>query len=250
MVIARQKAMQLADLYPRWDYRQLYGRRAVSIFLALALEALIIVLLLIAAAEHEPKVVPVEPTSFQILPEGKQAATEIKKKVAKAQQRSSASPPVRPAPTPPLPPTPLTLPKMIQLSPDEFASSDISKLPTHGSDSGSTKNSVAAYGPGEGPGGKTLYNAEWYREPTNAELAFYLPHNIGSGTALIACRTVEKYHVEDCESLGENPVGSGLARALRLASWQFLVRPPRIDGKPIVGAWVKIRFDLTTRSVK
>jgi protein TonB len=107
-----------------------------------------------------------------------------------------------------------------------------------------SQGSASAAGPGEGPGGAHLYNAEWYREPTDAELVTYMPHrDVGGGWAMIACKTQDHFHVDDCQELGESPPGSGLARALRQAAWQFLVRPPRIDGKPMIGAWVRIRFD-------
>ena len=101
-----------------------------------------------------------------------------------------------------------------------------------------------AAGAGEGPGGVTLYNAEWVREPSDAELRTYLPRSVAAGSwALIACQTIAHNQVENCAQLGESPRGSGLSKAMRLAAWQFRVRPPRVDGKPMVGAWVRIRID-------
>ena len=169
---------------------------------------------------------------------------------AAAKSAAQAHPIPQPDPVPPKVP-PLAL---IPLSHAEFAAADISKLPSHrndNADNNASGSAAATYGPGDGPGGAHLFNAEWYHEPPRAALASYLPTGAPPGSwAMIACRTVEHYHVEDCQELDESPPGSGLSRALRQAAWQFLVRPPRINGQPLIGAWVRIRFDFTRKGEK
>ena len=175
---------------------------------------------------------------------------------AQAQKRQATQPQ---SPRPVLPPPPVRVPSkawsppegMIFMDSKEFASADLSKIKGTGNSNahGETADSGSDYGPGQGPNGVRLYRAEWYREPSDAELDPYLP---GSGAPLgswaeIACKTIDHYHVEDCQELGESPPGSGLARALRRASWQFLVRPPRKGGKVLVGEWVSIRFNFIKR---
>jgi protein TonB len=165
---------------------------------------------------------------------------------------ASASAPVV---TPPLPvPTESPLPalNLIPLTREQMASADIGRMPRRGPAAGppAPQGGAEAAGGGDGPGGAHLYAAEWVREPTNAEMATYIPRgaNTPGAWAMIACRTVDRFRVEDCREMAESPPGSGLARGLRQASWQFLVRPPRVNGQPLVGSWVRIRFDFTRKS--
>lgn len=168
-------------------------------------------------------------------------------------QQTKHAPPAsqrQPEPTPQPAASPVPTTSFIHLSHADFAAADIAKMPRHreDADDASAQSSASTYGPGEGPGGAHLFNAQWYREPLDAELRPYLSRGAPPNSwAVIACRTVERFHVEDCQELGESPPGSGLARALRQASWQFLVRPPRRNGEPLLGSWVRIRFDFTAR---
>ncbi len=179
---------------------------------------------------------------------------EKEKAAAKQEKTAKASPTARAAVQPPMPPrvvipSPNQVewpPGFIKLSREDLDKGDISKIKGTGRAAAASGDAGGggAQGNGEGPGGAKLYNAEWYREPRDAELAGYLPPGRSPGDwAEIVCRTIERYHVEDCRELGESPRGSGTARALRQAAWQFLVRPPRVDGKPQLGTWVRIHFE-------
>lgn len=149
--------------------------------------------------------------------------------------------PVKPTIAPP--PQPSNRPSpWLEMSKDEMAASDISKLAS--SSSGSAGNSEIV---GRGPNGEALYAAEWAREPSHAELDGYLPHNSIDGFGLIECKTIPNDRVEDCIELDQTP-GSHLASAVRQAAWQFRVRPPRRSGRALVGSWVRIRIDYYSES--
>ena len=126
---------------------------------------------------------------------------------------------------------------------------DLSKVPQ--ADPGPTQ--MAEAGPpdsavvGVAPDGSKLYAAEWQREPTDAELRFYLQKARYAGPGawgLIACRTAPRFKVEDCRPIGESP-GSGMGYAVNEAAWQFRVKPPRVNGDYQVGTWVSIRIHIT-----
>jgi hypothetical protein len=216
-------------------------RRIVAASIVVAFEALLILALLtLGRTQTEPRRVETELTVVSIaMPKSAPAKAERSPAPA-ARRRVAVVPPKKPPQD--LPVQPVPTPNMVAVSKEDFAASDIGKLK-----SASGVGSKAAYGPGEGPGGKTLYPAEWYVEPPHGALAPYLPNGAPEGSwAMIACRTIEHYHVDNCVGLGQSQ--QGLSSALRQAAWQFLVRPPRVDGKPLVGAWVRIRFDFTKHS--
>ncbi len=234
--------MRLAFPHPQMD-----RRRAMALALVLLLHILLVgVLIMLAPPRAYGPAKEHEVTAFNVLPD--------KKPVPKPSLRPKrvAGAPPRPSPRPVV-----TMPQPVKpYSFQPFEMVDITELPNHKADaqaatgtadSGVGSDSTTA--DGTGPGGEPLYNAEWQREPTNAELAYYLPRGAPSGSwALIACRTVQRFKVEDCVELGDSPRGSGLARSIVNAAWQFRVKPPRVGGRALVGSWVKIRIDFSTKN--
>jgi protein TonB len=240
-------AAWLAGLDERWPGAR---RRAVGIAVALALEAGMI-LLLLTLGEKGPgskrgeealatfSVAPDEPPA----PEPPQP-TPKKPMPAAAQMRRTEAPAL------PIPVPTSTPPALIPLSKDTLASSDIApQKPRAVIRPGDPIGPAAPSSPGDsqriagsGPHGEPLYAARWYTEPGPAELAGYLSTATSPGYALINCRTVPDFRVEDCVLVDEYPGGAGLGRAVLAAAWQFRVRPPRVGGRSLVGEWVRIRI--------
>ena len=233
------------------------GRRAGGIALALLMEGLLALALLTltpAITRHEEAEMAVFSFDAEPMPDPQPDAPQPKAKAAQSARQPDVQPP-EPKETPP-PPTPP--PPLIELSRAEFATADIARIPTRstppakvaGPKMGPPNMATPGDTPrveGAGPNGEQLYAASWYREPYEDELRGYLSTASGPGWALIACRTVPNFRVEDCIAIDEWPERSNLARAVLAASWQFRVRPPIFRGQPQVGQWVRIRIDYGLR---
>ena len=215
-------------------------RRATGLALAVAVNVLL-VLILLTVGEFAPEARRISHSLVvDLLPESHSAQAPSKTTTTEAQRTHSV---IKPPPIK-LPTRTKALP-ILAMSKADMDAGDIRNLPKAGSgddDSGDTE--VV----GRGPHGEVLYNAEWARRPTDAELGGYLPHNAEDGFGLIACKTIPGDRVEDCVELDQTP-GSHLASAARQAAWQFRVRPPRKNGVPLIGSWVSIRIDYTVTHV-
>ncbi len=152
-------------------------------------------------------------------------------------------PPLVSNPVPAPPPAPAT-PAEPAPSPKPTIGARINPNRNYGpADTGNPRTANDSERVGTAPNGEPLYAARWYREPTRRELAGYLSTATGPATALIACKTVTGYYVEDCVLLSETPQGSQIGRAVMAAAWQFRVRPARVGGREQFGSWVRIRID-------
>ncbi len=227
-----------------YDHRPSRRSTASAVLLSLGIMALIVLALMQLGIGQMGRDSPGgQLTAIQLSADKSQDKQKSRKaEASKPKQAVIALPQTVPTPVPTPPPF-----KIVKLSKKEFAAWDItgmSKQPAENAGVGDESQSAGAvYGPGSGPGGARLYKAEWYREPSDAEIGGYLKAGAPLGSwAMIACQTIDRYRVENCRELDESPRGSGLARAMRQAAWQFLIRPPRLGGKPIPGAWVSIRI--------
>lgn len=253
--------MRAASLQPSsyLDSRESIRSRAVSLVLALAVTALIVLLMIelgvvtIGQKPSQPAI-----TVIQIPGEGSQPThnkatrpTHADHGGPKAATRQTHADPPKARPHPP---TPVPW-NVIPMSSSDFAASDVASMPSHRGErvataaGGGGDTSGAGSGTGEGaggtPGGDELLSVQWYHEPTRAELDPYMPRVLpaNGGWGEIECTMIADYRVEDCKELGETP-GSGISRMMRQASWQFRVLPPRHNGKQVLGGRVRIHYTL------
>lgn len=249
---------------PRWvqRLRTRLGERVGGVVFALIAEILIILTLLsLSIAPPSAKMDEEQLTVFGVSPEPSKEKVE-EKTPAPTQDAAQSPQPTQtdtaPAETPAPPAAPQVTPSPPPIVP--IPSARPAAPPAAPRPARPAAPSGRVYGPpdtgtpgdtervsGSGPNGEPLYGAAWYREPYDDELKGYLSTARGPGWALIACRTVPDFRVEDCVELGESPQGSGIARAVLAAAWQFRVRPPRVGGVSRVGEWVRIRIDYKQR---
>ena len=256
------------DSLPETRTRPSLRGRASALLAAVAVNLLLLsaLLMLNVSVETRPRLggrpvlVDLIPDDEQTESDSSSAEQESNPAEMTAPDRAPAQAAREPAATPPPPveaqPLPDTRPlPFTVLSKADMAASDIGKMersaPPAQAGAGAVHASRDSERVGTAPNGEPLYRAEWHRRPTHAELAAYLPERMpAEGWGLIACRTAPRFKVEDCVEIADSPPGSRLAGAVRQAAWQFLVRPPRIGGKPLVGSWVSIRIEYSPRAAE
>lgn len=250
---------------PGKQLRAWLDRRGIPFVLTLGIEALLVLAVLsLGISPSQPKPKPgsrlasftVNPASEETKrPANKPAAT--KSPDLAAQQARSEPQQAAPSAAPEAVPSAASPPAFIPMPSSQIAGFNISRLPHQPAAPGPQRPVMGpAFAPlpgdskrvGSAPGGQPLYAAAWYREPDDSELTGYLSTADGPGYALIACRTVPDWRVDDCVALDEYPAGSNIARAVLAAAWQFRVRPPRLGGVYKVGEWVRIRIDYGRRA--
>ena len=227
------------------------SQRGLAIGLTIVAELIFLLILLGLGPSSWTERKASRPTTVELIPEDKPKPPPPTASAGQTAQVLSDEPVPRP-PAPRVPPIPNAKSPFLEMSREDFAAADISKLGTAGGKVAAAGRGKTSANVGTGPGGVALYAADWYpRPPTDAELNGYLPkRSIAPGSwAEVACKTIPGNRVENCQALGESPPGSGLASAIRQAGWQFRIRPPRVNGKPQVGTWVRVHIEFTKRDL-
>ena len=208
------------------------GRRAIGIALALTFEALLLLMLLAMGMSNEPEPVPMaEVATFDV---SDAPAPETPPEAEPDERPSALKPEPRPAPDPrPVPAAPAR------------ESAPPANAPVYGPPAPANRPRDSAR-VGTAPNGQPLYAATWHRRLRDDEMRGYLS-TADPGYAVIACRTVPDYRVEDCVLESEWPGGSQMGRAVLAMAWQFRVRPPMLGGRYQVGEWVRIRITYTVQ---
>lgn len=251
--------MRPAVIEQRSSYRPGGSRRgrAGAATLALAITALVLWMLLRMGMLPPGLTRAVTPLTMELLPApgviaGDRPQGSFPKKNRKPLEQNRL---IRPAATPhPAPPTAEPVWNVIPLTSREMTSADISRMPSNpiarptpltppSVETSRHDDSIVA---GTSPTGESYYDAQLVRSPTNAELAPYWPLNHRSGWGEVTCRMTPSLQVEDCQEGDEAPPGSGFARAVRQSAWQWRLRPPRLGGKPLARALVRIHIDFNT----
>lgn len=232
-------------------------RRAISLLVTVAIHLLLLLLLLRLA----PPFAKMSSSgggrliTVSVAPEAQEQSTRTRS-ATKARQVASTTAPTRTIPPPRIKLPPVAAPWVLTPGLEQFDVRHVPPSPSprsqqQSSDASATDDANGASNSDRpvayGPAGQPLYDAQWYREPTDAELGYYLKYaRPGPGFGEVACQTVARFHVDNCVEIGETP-GSGYARAVREAAWQFLVLPPRVGGKMMVGTWVRIHISYSER---
>jgi protein TonB len=234
------------------------GRRALGVGLTLLIEALLLLLFLTLGPETLPGLEDQRTTLVSLsveevaeeAPERRSPEPEQRTEARPATQQQEPEEPQRqqPAEAEAAPAPVAILPSPYQLpSSAALPRSNAQPAPPAGRVYGPPDRRSAAFRDtervGTAPNGEPLYAAAWYREPSDTMLRDYLSTARGPGWGLIACRTAPDYRVEDCVALEEYPEGSQINRSVLAAACKFRVRPPRLGGQSLVGAWVRIRID-------
>lgn len=126
----------------------------------------------------------------------------------------------------------------------DMANGDIAKIHSGVAPGNAQASGGGGHSMGDGPDDRGYYKADWYRKPHMSELdPFWPAEKRKTGWGMIVCRTAPNHRVEDCRELEESEHGLGLARAMRQAAGNLLVRAPKHGNEDMIGVWVTIRFD-------